>query len=337
MENIEISKRDSSTEVEEQRDEFQDLILTDLPRERSWDGTYFCQYQGFWCPVTITKAVVSFQQHFQAHDTDIILCSGPKSGTTWLKALLFATVNRSRYAPKESPLLSAGPHDLIPFFEFDLYKNNQSPDLEALPRPRIFLTHIPYASLPGSIKDSSSRIVYVSRNPLDQLISHWHFVAKLRRANVDPLPFDQVFEYFCSGKHNFGPFWDHLLGYWKASLENPHKVLFLKYEDLKEDINFQLKRLAEFLGYPFSMEEEKQGLIQEISKLCSFENLKDLDINKTGMRSSRLPNSNFFRKGQVGDWANYLTPSMAERLQNLMEEKFSGSGLTFKLSSKPIS
>ncbi|KAA8515624.1 hypothetical protein F0562_018765 [Nyssa sinensis] len=312
-----------------------------LPVKTSWHpwlhkgevGGYTQVYEGGLTFATVRGA--GHQQHFQAEDTDILLCSGPKSGTTWLKAILFAVMNRGRYASGESPLLTSGPHDLIPFMEFDLYMHNESPDLEHLPPPRIFSTHLPYASLASSIEESNCKIVYICRNPLDQLISHWHFVSKLRRANVDPLPFEQVFEYFCSGKHNFGPFWDHVLGYWKASLENPNKVLFLKYEDLKEDITFHLKRLAEFLGCPFSMEEENQGFIDEISKLCSFENLKNLDINKTGRRLDMIPNSMYFRKGEVGDWANYLTASMAERLEKLMEEKFSGSGLTFKLSCKP--
>jgi hypothetical protein len=37
-----------------------------------------------------------------------------------------------------------------------------------------------------------------------------------------------------------------VLGYWKASLERPDKVLFLKYEDLKEDIISNLKKIAGF-------------------------------------------------------------------------------------------
>ncbi|XP_059650476.1 cytosolic sulfotransferase 6-like [Cornus florida] len=130
---------------------------------------------------------------------------------------------------------------------------------------------------------------------------------------------------FCAGKQNFGPFWDHVLGYWNASLETPHKVLFLNYDDLKEDTTFHLKNLAEFLGCPFSLEEEEKGVVEEIIKLCSFENLKDLSTNKTGKRPY------YFRKGQVGDWANYMTPSMVEHLEVVVKEKFSGPGLSFKV------
>ncbi|KAK3228472.1 hypothetical protein Dsin_000353, partial [Dipteronia sinensis] len=49
-----------------------------------------------------------------------------------------------------------------------------------------------------------------------------------------------------------------------------------------------------------------------------------------------LQNKNFFRKGKVGDWTNYLNPSMSERFQKLMEEKLGESGLmsTFSQSSE---
>jgi hypothetical protein len=123
-----------------------------------------------------------------------------------------------------------------------------------------------------------------------------------------------------------------VLGYWKASLERPDKVLFLKYEDLKEDIISNLKKIAEFLGIPFTDKEEKEGVVEEISRLCSLDNLRNLEVNKNSVRPSGLPNSSFFRKGEVGDWANYLSPSMAENYLKIVEEKLSGSGLTFRTS-----
>ncbi|KAI8028234.1 Cytosolic sulfotransferase 14 [Camellia lanceoleosa] len=129
----------------------------------------------------------------------------------------------------------------------------------------------------------------------------------------------------------FGPFWDHALGYWKESLERPHKVLFLMYEDLKEDITLQIKRLAEFMGVPFSLEEERKGVIEEISKLCSFNNLRELEVNKSGSLL-QFENKTFFRRGEVGDWVNHLTSEMVQRLNKIMEEKLDNSGLTFKTS-----
>lgn len=81
----------------ERDDDFQEM-LSRLPTERHWiNGRSLYLYQNFWCPSKSIKAFVSFQQHFKACDTDLILASMPKSGTTWLKALAFAIVNRARY------------------------------------------------------------------------------------------------------------------------------------------------------------------------------------------------------------------------------------------------
>lgn len=49
---------------------------------------------------------------------------------------------------------------------------------------------------------------------------------------ADP-PLEEAFEMFCNGVHAFGPHWDHVLGYWKASKERPDKFWFLKHEDLQ--------------------------------------------------------------------------------------------------------
>ncbi|XVE90227.1 hypothetical protein DITRI_Ditri20bG0062100 [Diplodiscus trichospermus] len=187
--------------------EFQELVQS-LPKERNWygtDGMYF--YQGFWCPSLALKAVISFQKHFQALDSDIILVTFPKCGTTWLKALTFSLVNRHQFAKEENPLLSHGPHQLVRFFEYDIYLNNPSPDLDncSLYRPRLFSAHIPFASLPTSIKDSNSKIVYICRNPMDMFISLWFFTDKLRVENEERLSLDEAFELFCRGIYTCGP------------------------------------------------------------------------------------------------------------------------------------
>ena len=329
-----VSTPQDKEEEETWDDEFQELVQT-LPKERNWYRNHLHFYQGFWCPTDVLKAVISFQKHFQALDSDVIVISFPKCGTTWLKALTFSIVNRHQFAREENPLLSLGPHQLVRFLEYDIYLENPSPDLEnsSLYQPRLFSTHIPYASLPPSIKDSNSKIVYICRNPMDMFISLWFFANKLRAENEEPLSLDEAFDLFCRGIHMCGPFFDHVLGYWKASQEKPNKILFLQYESLKEDIISQLKKLAMFLGFPFSEEEEK-GVVEEIAKMCSFRNLKELDVNKNGIHAYGILHKTFFRKAEVGDWSNYLTPAMVERLEKLIQENFDKSGLTFKQSCK---
>ncbi|GMN22112.1 hypothetical protein TIFTF001_043452 [Ficus carica] len=304
-------------------------LLSSLPKEIGWRTSHLYQYQGFWCQPAEIQSIVAFQKHFQSYENDIILATMPKSGTTWLKALAFTVVNRDRFPlSNKHPLLTSNPHDLVPFFEYKLYANNQIPDLTKYNAggPRVFGTHIPFPSLANTAKKSNCRVVYLCRNPLDTFISSWHFIG-----SMSPFTLEEAFDMCCKGVIGFGPFWDHMLGYWKESKENPENLLFLTYECLKEDTVFHLKRLAKFLGFPFSMEEERSGVVEKIVELCSFQNLKEMEVNKKGKSIKNFENKMLFRKGEVGDWVNYLSPKMAEKMSTIMKEKLCGSGLKFKL------
>ncbi|KAJ4715177.1 Sulfotransferase [Melia azedarach] len=271
------------------------------------------------------------QQQFKTRSTDVYLITHPKSGTTWLKGLIFSIMNRHRYDFTSHPLLTFSPHDVVPFMEVDLFKSIPIADPEILLSPRILATHIPYTMLPESIKNSSCPVVYIGRNPKDVLVSLWQFMIKLKPKDMPPISLEDAFDLFCKGISPCGPVWDHALGYWKASIEYPNKILFLKYEEMKKDPLMYTKRLAEFLGHTFSLEEEANGIVEEIVKLCSFENMRNLQVNKTGQHRIREANKNdvFFREATVGDWKNHLTTEMVEALDQITEHKFDGSGLFF--------
>ncbi|MBA0659905.1 hypothetical protein Goklo_011995, partial [Gossypium klotzschianum] len=198
------------------------------------------QFQGFWIPSRSvpTSSIIAFQKYFQALDDDIIVVSKPKSGTTWLKTLVFSIINRHHYTFSNTHLNSTYPHLLVPYLDIHLYKENSNPGLSTISSPKLFSTHLPYPMLADSIK------------------------------------LEDCFEMFCRGEEGYGPFWDHALG---------------------------------------------------------FNNLKDLEVNKTGKNpGSIIPNNKlFFRSGKMGDYVNHLSPTAVEHLSNILEEKLSGSSLTF--------
>lgn len=339
-----LKSQSNSTEKPKQEEEEEETLteeldefLTSLPKEKGWRTPNLFLFQGFWCQPKEIQAIISTQKHLKAQDSDLILATIPKSGTTWLKALTFAIVNRNKFSVQQQnlhynhPLLTRNPHELVPFLEYKLYADcNRLPDLSLLPSPRLVATHIPFRALPDSVKTSKCKLVYICRNPFDTFVSIWHYLDKIRPESMGPLPLEEAFDMYCRGVIGFGPYWDHMLGYWGESLQAPNKVLFLKYEDMKVDACNQLKKLGEFLGFPFTKEEENEGIIEDISSLCSFQNMKELQVNKKGKGAiSDYENKDLFRKGEIGDWVNYFTPSMFERLSNVMEEKLGDSGLTF--------
>ncbi|XP_028805203.1 cytosolic sulfotransferase 12-like [Neltuma alba] len=319
--------------------ENKDLIAT-LPSDSFWEPFTIHQYDGFWHTTKQLQGTLNSQKHFKAQDSDILLITLPKCGTTWLKALAFAILNRKIHCPNTDfdknqshphPLLTTNPHDLVPFLDINLYVDKDIPDLTSLPSPRLFASHMPYISLPESVKLSKCKIVYLCRNPKDMFTSLWHFVFKFLRLRQESISIEDSFEKFCEGRIASGPFWDHILGYYQQSLDRPNKVMFLTYGELKNEPVRVLKDLAEFLGHGFTKEEENGNIINDILRLCSFENLSNLEVNKTGKLLTGQNNSIYFRRGEVGDGENFLTSDMIKKLDVITQEKLGKQSVNFQI------
>ncbi|CAJ1936140.1 unnamed protein product [Sphenostylis stenocarpa] len=323
-----------ASDQQEVNEKHHELVLS-LPKESGLGAVpYLHLFQGFWCPSHCIQGVENFQKHFHAKDNDVFVASFPKSGTTWLKALTFAIVNLPSFSSFEHhPLLTSNPHELVSYPEFILSRDfhDQVLSLSNMSEPRLFSTHVPFSSLPESVTKSNCKIIYICRNPFDIFVSSWEFFTKLKLVSLPALTYEEAFEKYCNGIVGFGPWWSHMLGFWKESIATPNKVLFLKYEDLKEDTEFHVKRMVEFLGCTITQREESTEMVENIIKLCRFEKMKDLEVNKSGEIDKFTEKKNFFRKGKIGDWINYLSPSMIEKLSKITEEKLSGSGLSFKM------
>ncbi|KAE8686200.1 Cytosolic sulfotransferase 14 [Hibiscus syriacus] len=237
-----------SNSIENSDERYEETLLK-LPKAKGWMTEHLVHYQGVWlAPKPTLKGLMWIQDQFTPRPTDIFLATSPKTGTTWLKLQIFATVNRTHYCFSDHPLHTTSPHDCVPFLDTFIDGNHRSlQDLERLP------SH-----------DSS-------------------------------------------------------------------QPMSLSYEDLKNESFAVIKRLGEVIGYPFSLEEESEGVVEEILKLCSFENLSNLEVNKTSVlkfnRYIRFDNRHLIRKGEVGDGKNYLTEEMIQRLNAIIADKLHGSGL----------
>ncbi|KAI7751705.1 hypothetical protein M8C21_003174, partial [Ambrosia artemisiifolia] len=231
------------------------------------------------------EGAILAQQLFKAQPSDIFICSCPKTGTTWLKALAFTIT---------TPSLTTLPHDCLPFLE----KNHHQVHDNVPPVG----THLPYAALPESIRDSDCKIVYIYRNVKDVIVSYYHYLREIVKLLMVDAPFEEAFDEFYDRISYHGPYWDHILGDWKASMERPEKIVFLKYKDLRKNPTSNSKMLADFMG---------------------FENLSNLEVNRSGTHylvdNSNIDNSIYFRKCEDGDWKNYFTDEMKEKIDKLVE------------------
>ncbi|XP_060215240.1 cytosolic sulfotransferase 1-like [Lycium barbarum] len=98
-----------------------------------------------------------------------------KTGTTWLKAICVCIMRGNK--EEEDLLIKDIPHFHVPTIEVgNSFTNIPIGDVYTMPSPRLFHTHLPYRVLPDSVKNSDNcKIIYIARNPMDTLISMWHF------------------------------------------------------------------------------------------------------------------------------------------------------------------
>ncbi|KAF2593075.1 hypothetical protein F2Q70_00043842 [Brassica cretica] len=321
-------------------------LISSLPSDADFQGAKIYNYQGCWYRNFALQAVIDFQRNCKPTDTDIILASYPKSGTTWAKALTVALLERSVDGScNNHPLASGSPHMLVPSFELDLYRKSSEPDclnrkwctfkgrrstttkdvrnfaLQAvIDFQRNFKptdTDIILASYPKSGTTWAKALTVallessepdLTKFPSSPRVFSTHMPLHTLRQPLMNAPCKIV--YMCRNRSSL--FWTFLLSYWRGSLE-----------DLKAEPCAQVMRLAEFLGCPFSQEEKRGGSVEKILELCSFGNLSSFDVNQTGTHHI------FFRKGEVDTWKNHLTTEMQKKIDMVIQEKFQGSGLEF--------
>nr|XP_017245686.1 PREDICTED: cytosolic sulfotransferase 13-like [Daucus carota subsp. sativus] len=159
--------------------------LSSLPKAKgiTEDNTY--QYQGFWFGTISLQGLIDCQQHFRPRQNDVLLVTAPKSGTTWMKAILYALLHRQKYHPQDAhhPLRQKTPHQLVPFME--LTKPSEYDSLFLDSTSRIFGCHFPIRCLPKSITEEDDdgstniKIVYLCRDIKDTFTSLFHFANKI--------------------------------------------------------------------------------------------------------------------------------------------------------------
>ncbi|XP_076453327.1 sulfotransferase 1B1-like [Babylonia areolata] len=97
--------------------------------------------------------------------------------------------------------------------------------------------------------------------------------------------------------------------------DNPDVPFFtMSFEDTKEDPEKAIQKLGEFLGVSLTPQ-----LVTDIAQATSFANMKQAD-NAKERPSIGGSKSQMYRKGQVGDWKNYLTVAQSERLDAAMTQ-----------------
>ena len=252
---------------------------------------------------------------FKIRPDDVWVVTYPKAGTTWGQQIVRLINNGGKDDGKKLD-------EAVPWIEAlntdeRLYYQIPVP-LEDLPSPRAVKSHFRYDHMPcGLPSRTPCKYIYIARNPKDVAVSffHHHNAFKHRYKYDQEIKWDDFFRWFIDGQVAYGDFFDHVLSWW-AHKDEPN-VLFLKFEDMKKDLQAAVTQIAKFMGKDLTEDE-----LSTIVSKTTFEN----------MQASTEKNYSFasqMRKGIVGDWVNHFSEEQSAELDAKYAQHLNGSGLEF--------
>lgn len=243
---------------------------------------------------------------FTPRPTDVLITTAPKAGTTWMQQILYqlrcggdATFHNI--------------FDVVPWLEFPQPQHSHEAVLngyEHMASPRIFKTHCTFEQTPGI---GTVRVVLTSRDPRDCCVSYYHHMAALTDSLRGDLgiardaDFDAYFERWLS----LGAWYRNVRSWWPHRKDS--RVLWLRYEDIKRDLECGIETILRFLGW--SLRPSQKVAVLE---LCSFEWMKqhsDKFAPVPGhVHTPVQQRVSLIRRGAVGDYRSLLTARHEERI-----------------------
>ena len=249
---------------------------------------------------------------FPFRSGDIVISTRSKSGTTWIQMICALLVFRTPQLPDRLARISPWiDHKVAPIQEV-------LGRLEAQEHRRFVKTHTPLDGVP---LDDRATYVVVGRHPLDMAVSLWHQSQNIDRKRVSELTGQPLRESPTAPLHEWLLRWiskdvdprqemdslpgvmHHLCDAWEKR-RGARNVLLVHYDDLRKDLDGQMRLLARQLGV-----EVPEAVWPSLVEAAQFEQMRDNSNAVVPNAGGVLKDpSAFFRRGRSGAGAETLSP-----------------------------
>lgn len=266
-------------------------------------------------PIITPERIEEIRDVHKSRQDDVYIATFLKCGTTWLQQILCVMFDNPQGKQEHINLD-------IPWIELEDQEH-----VNKMMSPRIFKTHLKWRWVP---KADGVKYIYCYRNPKDVAVSYHHHMQVFKSFYCLQGSFDDFVSnvFLANNAAENGSFFDHVAEWLEQ--KNNANILFLTYEDMSENFEREIRRIADFLDVELT--DEKLSVISEKS---SFGSMKGNDrVNYNWFNgTNKDPNTDFIRKGKVGDWINHLSEAQSKEIESLVESRLIplGANIRYKL------
>lgn len=209
---------------------------------------------------TCSEASFARADEYEPRPDDIFVVTQMKCGTTWMQHVVYEILNRGN-----GDLVESGRtlYAVSPWLEaLKSVPVEEAPRIGSERPSRVIKTHLPASRCPWS---AEARYIYVARHPVACFASCADFIAANAGAMAPAL--DAVEAWFTSDEAMWWGSWPaHVGGWWDRAREHDN-VLFVRFEEMKEDLPAIVRRVTAFLGLAPLSDAELEHVVDK----CSFE------------------------------------------------------------------
>lgn len=223
------------------------------------------RFEGVTGPLMMcSKKSYARTQAYLPRKEDIFIATQMKCGTTWMQQIVFEILCEG-----EGDLTDSGYRHMYALSPWIETSPTSSVPMERAPRVgpqqnQIIKTHMPAQLTPYN---ENAKYIYVTRHPVSCFASCVDFIHLL----AGPLApkREDILNWYCSDDMWWMSWPDHVESWWQQSQRHDN-ILFVHYEDLKQDLAKMILSIADFLQRPLSKEQ-----LEKVIYKSGFEYMRD--------------------------------------------------------------